>query len=163
MKILQDILELNALIWQMQGFDLDASDSGPCSHKKNGPCSHTATNSLLWVPDIIICVCLDFFLPLLFWYTWTSGTSPCLHFGRYYHSDSTINFTFVLFLGSIRNIEPFWYLGCTCCVSRRWFALLTQALPHLHLFSAMLSWWQRDRQLYTRALCLWGSSSTSSR
>jgi len=42
----------------------------------------------------------------------------------------------IFFLGSIRNVQPFWYLCCTFCVYCRWFAHLTQALPRLHLSSA---------------------------
>jgi len=34
-------------------------------------------------------------LPVLFCQKWTSALSPCLQFGRYCHSDSTITFTFV--------------------------------------------------------------------
>jgi len=41
--------------------------------------------------------------------------------GRYHHTvvncdDSTITFTLVQFLGSIWNIQPFWYLCCAFCV-----------------------------------------------
>jgi len=41
-----------------------------------------------------VCVFLPFpLLPLLFWQKWTSASSPCLKFGRYHHSDSTITFS----------------------------------------------------------------------
>jgi len=40
-----------------------------------------------------VCVFLPFpLLPLLFWSKWISALSPCLQFGRYHHSDSTITF-----------------------------------------------------------------------
>ena len=34
----------------------------------------------------------------------------------YHHSNSTITFCLVWFLGSTRNIQPFWYLYCVFCV-----------------------------------------------
>ena len=44
----------------------------------------------------LVCVFLHFsLLPLLFWSKWNSALSPCLQFGRYHHSDSTITFSLV--------------------------------------------------------------------
>ena len=70
-------------------------------------------------PDLVTCayVCLLFpLLLLLFWYKWTSAFSPCLQLGCYHNKDSFIPFILVYFLGSIINIEQFWYLCCAFCV-----------------------------------------------
>jgi len=50
-------------------------------------------------PDIWTCVCFWTFSSsaglLLFWWKWTSALSPCLLFGRYHHSDSSITLILV--------------------------------------------------------------------
>jgi len=70
-------------------------------------------------------------LPLLFWYKRTSALSPCLQFRHCSHSDSTITFTLVWFLGSIKTASwPFFSSW-----SQRDWDLLSL---HIHLFSKVL-------------------------
>ena len=52
----------------------------------------------------------------------------------------------------MRNIQPFWYLCCAFCFSRRWFAHLTQALPRLHLSSTTDE--KKNCELFTHTLVL---------
>ena len=71
---------------------------------------------------------------------------------RYYYevlpsSVPTLLYPPVHFLGSIRNIEPFWYLCCAFCVLRRWFAHLAQALPHAPFFSRR---WKKNCELFSQ-------------
>ena len=78
-------------------------------------------------------------LPLLFWYKRTSALSPCLQFRHCSHSDSTITFTLVWFLGSIRSIEM-----CLLCVTSLVCSSHSNLAPPSPFFS---SWSQRDWDL----------------
>jgi len=104
-------------------------------------CSNLSKSFLSsWITEtwsLNLCVCVYLFL---FYLCFSDRNRPQLWIPvcnlDVITSDSTNILNLVQFPGSLRNIEPFWYLCCAFCVSRREFPHLTQALSRFHLSSA---------------------------
>ena len=107
-----------------------------------------------------VCVFLPFpLLPLLFWLTWMSALSPCLHFDRYHHSESTLLLPCIVSWHYQRYWTILILLLCLLCETPLVCSSYSSFDPSSPFFS---SWWQRDCKLFTHTLVLQCSPSTSS-